>query len=443
MLVRDLMGSPDHAIASSRLPTVIGDSNEIDPPRMKILQVSTFAYPDQMGGAERTIDGMARAQVKLGHDVTLLTGARPGAPASEVREGVRVLRYPIVPARGIGLFRAIRAGIRQRLRELAGESFDMLHSHQLPSSFAALTAEFPARRVLSFHAAYRLESEAERLNGTPAASVADLFRAGHAKSLFIDHLDRQCLLKAERIVVHSRFVRDQVGRLDGAALARVRVVPPGIDLDRLHPDSTARLAARAALGVPPGRPLLVTSRRLVRRVGVDLLLEALAILRGRGIVFSAIISGDGTERRFLEGLRSRLGLEDDVRFTGRISDDALLALYRAADVFALPTRSLEGFGLSTLEALACGTPVVATNVGATPELIGALGGGLLTPPEAEAFADGLARVLADPAGLRRAAHEASRRVHEGYGWAARAGEIEDVYREILGSGREEEVLSLA
>jgi glycosyltransferase involved in cell wall biosynthesis len=228
-------------------------------------------------------------------------------------------------------------------------------------------------------------------------------------------------------------VQAQVRRLDAAALGRVRVVPPGIDLERLRPDDAARAAARAALGVAPGWPLILTARRLVRRVGIDILLEAFAILRGKGVAFSAIIAGDGAQRVALEGLCAALGLDAQVAFHGRMSDAELVERYRAADVFALPTRSLEGFGLATLEALACGTPVVATDVGATPELLGAVGGGLLSRAEPAHLAERLMQALADPVAMRCAASEASRRVHERYTWAARAGELDQVYSELLPS----------
>jgi glycosyltransferase involved in cell wall biosynthesis len=410
---------------------------------VKILHVSTYTYPDCLGGAERTVDGMARAQARRGHAVTLLVGGAPDAPAASEREGVRVLRYPITAKRGLGFFREVRKGVREAMRQLAREGFDVLHAHQLASASPALTATFPARRVYSFHASYRLESEAAQLNGAPATSAAQLSRRAHAKSLLIDHVDRECLARAERILVHTRFVHAQVERLDRAALGRVRVVPPGIDLDRFRPDEAARAAARSVLGVASGPPLIVTARRLVRRVGIDLLLEALAILRGKGIAFAAIVAGDGAERPALERLRTELGLESQVAFHGRVSDAELVERYRAADVFALPTRSLEGFGLATLEALACGTPVVATDVGATPELIDAVGGGLLARPEPAELAERLMQALADPQAMRRAANEASRRVHERYTWSARAADLDQVYRELLPLELPERVMAVA
>jgi glycosyltransferase involved in cell wall biosynthesis len=397
----------------------------------KILHVSTFSYPDQLGGAERTVDGMARAQARLGHAVTLLAGGGPDAQGPAEREGVRVLRYPIRAPRGLGFFRDVSQGVQAALKQLARESFDVLHVHQLASAAPALATPFPARRVFSFHASYRLESEAEHLDGAPATRSGQLSAGMRVKSLLIDHFDRQCLARAERIVVHTRFVRAQVHRLSPAALGRVRIVPPGIDLERLKPDEGARAAARAALGVAPDRPLIVTARRLVRRVGIDLLLEALAILRGKGVPFAAIIAGEGAERAALEALCAARGLDAQVAFHGRVSDAELVARYRAADVFALPTRSLEGFGLATLEALACATPVVATDVGATPELLEDVGGGLLAHADPADLAARLEQALADLDGMRAVAREASRRVHERYTWEARASELDPVYRELI------------
>ena len=190
--------------------------------------------------------------------------------------------------------------------------------------------------------------------------------------------------------------------------------------ERFRP-SADRGRVRAGLGLPAQRPLLLTVRNLEARMGLDALLRAVAILRLRVPEVLLVIGGDGSRRAELEALTASLGLERHTRFVGWVPEEALADHYRAADVFVLPTRELEGFGLVTIEALACGTPVLGTPVGATPELLAPLDPGLLfrdaTP---EAMADGLEQFLAgkgrDPAAAGRL-RQACRRHAEKYDWA--------------------------
>jgi glycosyltransferase involved in cell wall biosynthesis len=103
-------------------------------------------------------------------------------------------------------------------------------------------------------------------------------------------------------------------------------------------------------------PLLLSVRRLVPRMGLADLIEAVRRLREGGTRARAAIAGEGPERAALERAVRTAGLQDEVRLLGRVPDQSLPALYRAATAFVLPTRSLEGFGLATAEALASGLP---------------------------------------------------------------------------------------
>lgn len=397
----------------------------------KILHVATFIFPDLMAGAERFVRGTARAQAARGHDVTVIAGNPWGLPAEERRDGFRLLRYPLRKERGFRFYQDVRHQVESTLQTLSRERFDVLHAHQLASAVPALSASFPARKVLSFHASYRLEFEAERLDGQPAGDHRTLGLSEKLKSLAIGVLDRQCLQKAERIVVHSRFVLGQVEHLMPSALDRLRIVPPGVDLERFSPGD--RDTARRKFDLPADVPLVVTVRRLARRMGIDLLLRAIHRLVARGIPVGLAIGGVGPERDALEGLCRELRLEPHVRFLGRVPDELLPELLRAADVFVLPTRSMEGFGMVTIEAMASGTPVVATDNGATPEILSAVDLGLLTPADPDALAAALERLLAN-AELRRAlAVRGVEVVRSRYTWDACVTDLDKVYEELCGA----------
>ena len=171
----------------------------------------------------------------------------------------------------------------------------------------------------------------------------------------------------------------------------VVVIPGGVDLRHFRP-AEDRMAVRRALGLPADRFLLLTVRGLYPRMGLEALVEAVGALR-EALPLMLVVGGQGPLRTALEAQVGRMRLAGHVRFAGHIAEADLPRYYQAADCFVLPTRALEGFGLVTVEALACGTPVLGTPVGATPEILAPLAPELLTDDaSAEALANGIRRV---------------------------------------------------
>jgi glycosyltransferase involved in cell wall biosynthesis len=150
-----------------------------------------------------------------------------------------------------------------------------------------------------------------------------------------------------------------------------------VELERFVPGDKGQ--ARAALNIDERAWVAVAVRRLVPRMGLDVLLDAWAEA-GSGLEGALLaLAGDGPERAALEEQANALGLGGRVRFLGRISDAQLVALYQAADVCIVPSVALEGFGLVVLEALACGTPVIASDIGGLPEALAELDPSLIIP----------------------------------------------------------------
>jgi glycosyltransferase involved in cell wall biosynthesis len=148
----------------------------------------------------------------------------------------------------------------------------------------------------------------------------------------------------------------------------IEVVPLGVDLDRFAFEGDPR-RTRQALDLPVDRPILLCVRRLVPRMGLERLLDAMAEVRHARPDVLLLIAGSGFLADALaERIRQR-GLEGQVRMLGYVSEAELPGLYRTADLCVMPSIALEGFGLSTIEALSCGTPVLGTRVGATPEVL--------------------------------------------------------------------------
>lgn len=218
--------------------------------------------------------------------------------------------------------------------------------------------------MYTIHSPSTMEMEIE----WPAGSLRENIRRWFGLPL-LKRLERRCLEQSAVVVSHSNFTRREMIRIHGAKLGeRIQVIPAWVDLDRFK-IVRDRDAARRALGWPQDIPVFFTLRRLVRRMGLDRLVRAAAILCDRGRRFQLMIGGAGPLRQELEQLVQTLKLTDFIRFLGRVPEAELPAMYGACDAFVLPTAGLECFGLIALEALACGRPVLATPVAAIPEVI--------------------------------------------------------------------------
>ena len=222
----------------------------------------------------------------------------------------------------------------------------------------------------------------------------------------------------------------------GAAqmLADFGMVPPkpmGRRSVQVKAQAATQAAARARLGLPTDRLILLSVRRLVRRMGLSELIVALKTIVKSVPDVLLCIAGRGLLREELEQRVVELGLTDHVRFLGYVDDDDLPYLYRAANINVVPTVALEGFGLVAAESLAAGVPAMVTKVGGLPEVVAGLSPDLMfASPRAEDLANGLIQALTGHLRLPDAdACAAYAKKH--YRSQLMADRIAAVYREIL------------
>lgn len=235
-------------------------------------------------------------------------------------------------------------------------------------------------------------------------------------------VERAVYRRARALVVLSTAFADILVERYGVERDRIHVLAPGVDLGRFRPGD--RAAARAALGVPDDAWVAVVARRLVPRMGIDVLIDAWS--RAGTADGLLLVVGDGPSRPDLEAAAARHGVADRVRFLGNVADADLVAAYRAADVSVVPSLALEGFGLVVLEALACGTPVVTTDAGGLGEAVDGLDPGLVVPAgDAAALAARLVDARAGTRPLPPAA--ACRAFAERHSWAAVAERHRRIY----------------
>ncbi len=263
--------------------------------------------------------------------------------------------------------------------------------------------------------------------------------------------------RATHVTAVSEAVADTVAAL-GVPRERITVIPNGVDVERFAPGPAPGLASsgypdprvarvpRSPGGSsggrpdPAGAPLGANGGALVGSVGClaprkdyGTLLEALALLAGRGRAFQVVLVGDGPERAALESRAAALGLGARVRFLGERED--VERLLRAMDVFVLSSRE-EGIPNALLEAMAAARPVVATAVGGTPEVVRDGETGWLVPPGSPAaLADALEQALAHPDEARRRGAAARRAVEAAMGIDAMVRRHEAFYARVAGAAR--------
>ena len=342
---------------------------------MRILVASDQWFPDLKGGAARVATETAVRLADLGHDVTVIVPRAPGLPTEERKGRLTVRRVIARSAVPKTISDVVQTAIHARR---ASGRFDLLVAHQCTNAVGLLAARLDAPLALVFHAS--VTRELRFLRSTLPRGPRRL--STYALELPLAALERAAVRRADTILILSEFSRSILEEVHGAHARRARRVPGGVDTDAFSPGD-GRTAARQRLLMDGGtRDLLLTVRRLEPRMGLEQLLRAVALLPDRPIL---TVVGGGTLDESLRRLASELGLSESVRFTGRVADDVLRDWYRAADLFVLPTVAYEGFGMATAEALASGTPVVGTPVGATPELLEPLDPRLVargTDPEA-------------------------------------------------------------
>jgi len=222
---------------------------------------------------------------------------------------------------------------------------------------------------------------------------------------------------ADLVVCISDFCRSQLMAItDESRWSRFEVVRCGVDPARFA--LTERAGGRDALDV-------LCVAQLLPRKGQRVLLEAVALLRDRGVDVRVTLAGDGPDRPAVERALEELGLHDRVKLLGAFGQDELGGLLAAADVFCLPSFA-EGVPVSLMEAMASGLPVVTTPIAGIPELVDASSGVLVPPGRADLLADALADLAADPERRARLGRAGRAKVEAEYAALPNARRLHDL-----------------
>ena len=253
---------------------------------------------------------------------------------------------------------------------------------------------------------------------------------------FFDHVERlndltvgkQNLNSADKIIAISNATKDYVLRL-GAKPSKVKVVYNGVDLARFRPIVGKREELRKKLGITQNAIVILTVRRLVYKNGVDTLIDAanIAVKKNPRIVF--LVVGKGPDMESVKLQIAKLGIEANFRLAGFVSDEDLPSYYNAADLFVLPSKSGEGLPLVALEAMACGLPVIATDVGGIREILMEDYGKLVAPNQPELLAKAVLDFATFDFSSRRG--ELRAMVEKRFSWDANVERLIEIYEELI------------
>ena len=396
-----------------------------------ILFLADAIFEDLPGGSRTVARELARELLTLGHRVTFLVGhQRPDTPDDEVLSGYRVMRYP-----GAGEGKRFNHEGEAAARKLldAGEKFDVVHTHFAWAAIGPLKALKNVPHVRSFYGPWHDESRVEDLarvakTGNPLKKAL-LSALVPVKWAAKRKIERTNVASATRTIVLSEHSIQEVTDL-GYPREKIVKIPAGADLSRFTLEG--KLSARTRLDLPENVPVLFSVRRLAPRMGLDNLLAAMPAVVKKHPEALLLIGGKGPLAGFLQSEVERRGLSQNVRMLGFIPDEKLADHYRAASLFVLPTVALEGFGLITVEAFACGTPVIGTPVGAIPEVLRPFDPRLLARDASpDALAEGILRLLESDLKAEFPPEKLRAYVESHYTWQKHTAGVIRIYEEVM------------
>lgn len=389
----------------------------MSPARSSILFARNLFLPDDLGGNRYPYETMRRLGQR-GHPVTVATPRLHGQfPALE---GLRYHLYPVQrPHPAVShVTNLVNATIA--FRRLPKHDVAMAGSYDAALALGWSGSLRSTPLVFLFHSQFYSEWVSARAP-SPAGRVLRAYMAA---------VERRVFSSSSRIVAVSAFSAKQIAERQADAAQRVRVVPTGVDTSYFVPPES-RSEARRAVGIENNDPMLLGVGRLAGVKQFDRLVTGFAAAVARGLKARLVIAGGGPERARLENLIAVYGMEDRISLTGYCDPPRLRAWMQATDLQVV-SSAFENFSLAILEGMACGTPVMGTPGGGTPELVGQIDPGLvLANDHADSIADALPTWLGDPGRLHQLGAKARAIAVDRYDWERVVDGLEGVCAEVV------------
>ena len=380
------------------------------------LCIVTHTFLPHVGGIERVVYEQSKRLLQRNYEPIVITN-RIQTPKNYVVDGIKVECYE-------SLNTGFRLGIPYSIPTVtsletflkAVKSSKIVHAHGHPYLTSLIAAKLAKRYskpfVLTQHNTFieydSIFDNIERLNDLAVG--------------------KETLKEADKIIAVSNATKNYVLSL-GAKPEKVTVLHNGVDLVRFRPLAGKREEMRRKLGISQNSIVVLTVRRLVYKNGIDILIESanIAVKKNPKIVF--LVVGKGPDLNKVQMKINQLGIENNFRFTGFVKDEDLPFYYNAADFFVLPSKSGEGLPLVALEAMACGLPVIATNVGGISEILMEDYGKLVPPNQPELLAKAVLEFSSVDLSSRKLEIRAI--MEEKYSWDKNVETLIEIYEELI------------
>lgn len=336
---------------------------------MNILVVTECIRQDREGGDCTFVSELCATWAAAGHNVHVLTRRiHADQSRNEEVDGFHVTRFP-APSLGskfyffYPFFSAIAAVMfyKQSAKDFHP---DIVHFHHPYSAFL-ITAfrNLGINRNATFCFTFHSPKAAEYAIMYQHCPIVKFLLVAYARVV-----ERFVLRRQEVVFCLSKYMKEQMEKHHGKVQARVEIIPGGVDIDRFVP-TISKEEVRRKVGLSAKGRVLLTVRRLVSRMGLENLIDAMKYVVDKYPDVRLLIIGNGPLRESLKTRIRGLDLTDHVSLLGYVADEILPNYYQASDLFVLPTAELEGYGLVILEAFSSGLPVVGAPVGAIPAVI--------------------------------------------------------------------------
>ncbi len=372
---------------------------------MKIVQTPVRFYPF-IGGVENYVYYLSKELVKLGHDITVICANEPSSKKEEVIDNIIVKRLSY-----FGKIANTNITLKLPLA-LSREDFDIIHTH-IPTPWSAdwsnIISEFKKKPlVVTYH---------NDIIGNGAANyIAGFYNSTALKSL---------LGKADKIIITQPNYMYSSPYL-GNYKDKIEIIPNGVDVNKFRPLNIGKYENSIFF--------LSLLDEFHKYKGLDYLLNALKIVKLEIADVKLIVGGKGRLLDYYRSMANEMGLGDNVEFHGFIPDEEIVEYYNKCSVFVLPSISSkqEGFGIVALEALACETPVISTEiVGVASDVVKSNSGFIVPPKDVEELAEAIIKILTNKELSCKMGINGRKLVEEKYTWAGIAKMAEKVYKELL------------
>ncbi|BAU10313.1 glycosyl transferase group 1 [Leptolyngbya sp. NIES-3755] len=429
-----IIGGGSMVLINEKLASVQPRSNN---PRQAIALISEHGDPaaeigrEEAGGQNVYVRQVGEALSRLGWQVDMFT--RKANPDDETivqhNPHCRTIRLKAGEEKFIPrdqLFELMPEFVESFLAYQSKHHYPLIHTNYWMSAWAGLEVQ-KTHNVELIHTYHSLGAvKYQAVPNRPA--IADTRLA----------VEKQILEQA-RCIVATSPQEEMMLRSLVSDQGRIEVIPCGTDLSKFH--TIPKLEARQELGLKPTDEVVLYVGRFDPRKGIETLVRSFGLIKRNAadpshlrlmiVGGSASDKSDGQERQRIEQLVHELGIAENVIFAGRVGHDRLPLYYTAADVCAIPSH-YEPFGLVAIEAMACGTPVVASDVGGLKFTVVPGETGLLVPPQdSAAFAMAIGRILDDELWARKLRKRASERVQQNFSWTGVSAQLSDLYRRSL------------